>query len=257
MANPSANVQRKTFPQGYELITQGDIGDAAWLIESGKLEVVVNAGGKNTLLATIGKGAIVGEMALIDQGLRSATVRTLSEVQCLELSRTNFEQLIARSEPIAAYLLESFVASIRRAQGLPVQEWRTGSAEIRSSRSSAAILKRQLYADGYVFFRQGEPGETAYLIQAGRVSIRRNDTEIARLGPGRIFGKTSLVTGARRIATATAIDQTICEIIPKKQFDAEVAAMPPILRALTKIYAEQLLENAKKTLSRFTPIRDQ
>jgi len=246
MTKPGSNVQRRHFPAGHELISQGDPGDAAWLIESGTLQVVSETAQGEIPLATIGKGAIVGEMALIDQGPRSATVRTLTEVHCVELTRASFEQLIGRCEPLAGYLLESLVALIRRVQGLPLREWRTGSAEIRSSRSSQAILKRQMFNEDYVFFRQNEPAENAFLIQSGRVKLTRYERELSRLGPGRIFGAISLITGSRRLTTAVADDQVICEQIPKRQFDATLAAMPPILRALTKIYAEQLVTAMNK-----------
>ena len=200
--------------------------------------------GQQTILATLGRGSIVGEMALVDSSPRSASVRTLSDVEAVELDRSGFERMIAGSEPLARFLLESFVADLRRTYGLPTAEWRSGGAEIRSSRRHNSILKRTVYQPGYLFFQQGEPGDTAFLIQSGRVSVKRDDRELARLGPGRVFGKTSLVLGTRRLASASAIEQVICEVIVKTDFDAAIASMPTIVRVLVKTYAERLQPGA-------------
>jgi len=239
-------VVERHFPKGHQLIRQGDPGDRAWLIQSGTLEVrLIGADGQQTVLATLGRGSIVGEMALVDPAPRSASVWTLSDVSAAEIDRSGFERMIAVSEPLTRYLLESFVADLRRAYGLPQPEWRSGGAEIRSSRSHTHILKRTVFQPGYQFFQQGAPtGDTAFLIQLGRVSIKRDGQESARLGPGRVFGKTSLVLGSRRLASAEAADQVICEIILKRDFDNIIASMPSILRALVKIYAERLAPGA-------------
>jgi len=245
MAGPDRDLPRKRFPKGFEVIRLGEPGDRAWLIEDGQLEVLADSSPTARRLAVVGRGAIVGEMALIDDGTRSATVRTLTPVSGLELDRKTFRQLIGRCPPLACYLLESLVAAIRRAYGLRQEERAEGSAKIRSDRGFDRILDRRVYPEGHVFFRQGEPGIAAYLIQSGRVSIQRvGETlapeELAQLGPGRIFGELALINDAPRRAGAVALEATVCELISKDKFDAVIASMPPILRALTNIYISQL-----------------
>ncbi len=244
MGKPGREMRRLEFPAGYELIRQGDLGDQAWLVEKGQLEVVQATAQGSRVLAQIGPGAIVGEMALIDNGLRTASVVSVTDVVCVELSRGVFAQLLKQCQPLAAYLLESLVAAIRRAYGLPQEERALGGSDIRSVRSNAKVLDRRVYPEGYRFFSQDDPGTSAFLIQSGRVSIVRSEDnrsrELAQLGPGRIFGELALIKAAPRLATAFALERTVCEIIRKEQFDSVIASMPPILRALTKIYVTQL-----------------
>lgn len=244
MAGRDRQPRRTRFPKACEVIRQGDIGDRAWLIEDGQMEVVMDGPQGPRQLAVIGRGSIVGEMALIDQGVRSANVRTLTEASCLELDRDTFRQLIDKCEPLATYLLETLVATIRRAYGLPQEERSEGGAKFRSSHAFDRILDRRVFGSGYTFFHQDDPATAAYLIQTGRVSIQRVGEagleELAQLGPGRIFGELALINEAPRRASAVAIERTVCEIIHKHQFDDAIATMPPILRALTKIYIGQL-----------------
>ena len=244
MAKPGREMRRLEFPAGWELIRQGDLGDQAWLVEKGKLEVIQATADGTRSLAVVGPGAIIGEMALIDHGLRTASVVALSEVECVELTREVVEQLKRQCQPLAMYMLESLVAAIRRAYGLPQEEREEGSSEIRSSHRNDKILDRRVYPEGHRFFSQGDPATSAFLIQMGRVAIRRIQgdkvQELAQLGPGRIFGELALIKDAPRLAGAVALERTVCEVIRKELFDGVIQSMPPILRALTKIYVTQL-----------------
>ena len=249
MPKPVREMQRRDLPASYELIRQGDHGDRAWLIESGQLEVVQTSPAGPRRLAVIGPGAIVGEMALIVSGVRSASVVTLSAVSALELTRDLFDTMIQANEPLAAYLLQSLVAAVRRAYGFSLSEHTEGGSHFRSVKTNARILDRRAFIPGHHFFNQGDEGTAAYLIQAGSVRIIQKTgeevTELARLGPGRIFGELALIQNAPRRATVIAVEQTVCEVIRKDTFDRVIASMPPILRALTKIYVTQLSEAAR------------
>ena len=238
-------MHRRLFPKDELIIRQGEIGCQAWLIEEGQVEIVMTgAGGEAVRLAVLGKGAVVGEMALIDDGIRSASARTLGPVSCVEIDRKNFKQLIAKCQPLAGYLLESLVAAIRRGHGLPQEERSLGGSDIRSVRNTDKVINRRMFQPGYVFFRQGEPGGLAFLIQTGEVAIERDGPDghedLALLGPGRIFGELALLTDEPRKASAIAKSQTSCEVISKQAFNDSLATMPPILRALTRIYVKQL-----------------
>ena len=244
MSKLSQGLRHLRFPKGHRVIRQGDVGGCAWLIEDGQMEVFAESATGIRSLAVIGRGAVVGEMALIDDGRRSASVWTVTEVSCVELDRAAFKNLIGKCQPLAGYLLESLVAAIRRAYGLPQEERIEGSTAIRSVNGFDRVLDRRLYPAGYTFFHQDDPGTSAFLIQDGRVSIQQtSDTgmrELAQLGPGRIFGELALLNSAPRRASAIALDRVVAEVIYKEKFDGVIASMPPILRALTKIYIQQL-----------------
>lgn len=239
-----------TIPAHMVFMRQGERGDRAWLIESGELEILLTApDGSTRRLGTVGKGAVVGEMALIDDGERSATVRALTEVTCIEVTRDAFRQLLKRSPPLASYLLQGLIAAIRRDYGLPPTERYGNAVDFRSNTSFQKVVDRRMFREGYVFYSPNEPATAAYLIQSGRVVLRRGHGtlggDIASFGPGSLFGEIFLITGRLPDVTAIASMGSICEVIDKKSFDDALMAMPPILKSLAKIYIEQLTRSQR------------
>ncbi len=87
--------------KGQVLFKEGSFSDAAFIIESGKVEISVNnSGGQKTVIGVLEDNDIVGEMGLIDGNPRSATVTALSDVSIKEITRAQFETL-ARTNPNA------------------------------------------------------------------------------------------------------------------------------------------------------------
>jgi CRP-like cAMP-binding protein len=217
------------------------------LIQSGKLQVmrVQPDNGEVQRLSVLGPGALVGEMALIDPGPRSASVRCMTDVETVEVTRADLERMMQQSKPLAAYLLRGLVNAIRGAYGLPAPvRTEANVPDIRSGPSSQGVLDRRVFRSDFVFFREGDRGDIAYLIQGGSVSIRKNEKELVVLGPGRIFGELAMLRNEPRAATAVAATAVTCELISKIDFDSAIATMPPILRTMTQSYVERLATKA-------------
>lgn len=242
--------KRHSIPAAMVLMRQGERGDRAWLIESGDLEILLDTPAGTRRLGIVGKGAVVGEMALIDDGERSATVRALTEVTCVEVTREQFRGLLKRSPPLASYVLQGLIAAIRRDYGLPPTERIGNAVDFRSTTSFQKVVDRRMFREGYVFYSPNEAVTAAYLIQSGRVVVRRGfgtqGGEIAAFGPGHMFGEIYLLTGRAPDVTVTATVGSICEVIDKKSFDDALSAMPPILKSLARIYSAQLAKSARQ-----------
>ena len=85
---PVASIlERRTFPGAYRIFAEGDEGDALYLVVSGRVEVV--KGGVS--VATLGPQECFGELAVLDQEVRSATIRTLEPVEALMMSGPSFQ----------------------------------------------------------------------------------------------------------------------------------------------------------------------
>jgi small-conductance mechanosensitive channel/CRP-like cAMP-binding protein len=85
----------------------------------------------------------------------------------------------------------------------------------------AERLETQIFARGEVICRQGEPGETFYIIKKGQVEVAAHDgqggvTFKRTIGPGEFFGEISLMTGEPRNATVTAVEETAVLTIGKE-----------------------------------------
>ena len=107
-----------------------------------------------------------------------------------------------------------------------------GSTEVFSSLPAAhqeqiaARLKRLEIAKGTELVRQGEPGDSLYLVESGRFGVFVRDeefglsVEVAQLGPGDCLGELALVTGAPRNATCAALIDSVVHRLDKDVFDA-------------------------------------
>lgn len=85
----------KKFPDGEAIIRQGDPGDAFYVIEKGKCSVqITDPDGNQKEVAKLGKGEYFGEMALLSNAPRSATIKALAETELLVLSKEDFDKMI-------------------------------------------------------------------------------------------------------------------------------------------------------------------
>src|SRR6516225_3315566 len=83
-------MQKVTFKAGETIIAEGAPGDTAFLIVSGSVVVSVRQGTAVKILATLYAGEVFGEMCLIEPGPRSATVKAVTDTECLATSYDEF-----------------------------------------------------------------------------------------------------------------------------------------------------------------------
>lgn len=89
--------RRLEFAKGALLVRQGQIADSALVMEYGRANVVnILPGGGEAIMAELGPGSVLGEMALLDSGVRSANVIAQEPTACLSMERDAFRMLIAQ-----------------------------------------------------------------------------------------------------------------------------------------------------------------
>jgi hypothetical protein len=108
----AALFKERRFAPGETVTKEGAGAAAFFVIESG--EATVSIGGRPR--ATLGKGDYFGEVALIDEGARSATVTATSELVCYGLTYWEFRPLVQRNATIAWNLLQTLARRLRTAQ---------------------------------------------------------------------------------------------------------------------------------------------
>ncbi len=106
MAHGTKILDRQFIPAGTLVIEQGAQGNRAFLIESGAVEVFVrNPNGSETLLAELGAGAMVGEMAALSEGVRSASVRTKADCVLIGIPAHDLTTSMKASESLYKRLI--------------------------------------------------------------------------------------------------------------------------------------------------------
>ena len=112
------------------------------------------------------------------------------------------------------------------------------------TRQLAAHMRKVSFAPGEVILRQGEAGDSAYIVKSGRVRILlSNDSglseQVACLAAGDFFGEMSLLTGERRTATAVALDQVDCYRLDKPELDMVFANRPELAGDIAALLANR------------------
>lgn len=115
--------ERLKFPAGQELFRQGDPGNTAYIILDGRADVVVDTPGGELSVAKLGKNDFVGEIAILIDVPRTATVRAESELVTLAVTKELFFRLVGEFPDMAvgvmrelAQRLEATTAQLREAK---------------------------------------------------------------------------------------------------------------------------------------------
>ena len=103
----------KVYRDGDVIVRQGDLGEEMFVVQEGRLEILLERDGNESRMRVAGKGELIGEMALIDHEVRSATVRALGEARVLTVDRKNFLRRINEDPSLAFRLLETMSRRVR------------------------------------------------------------------------------------------------------------------------------------------------
>jgi len=111
-----ADLSRKTVAAGAYVFRQGDPGDEAYLIATGRIEIVVESHARETVIATVERGDIIGEMALIDDQPRMASARVVEDATLTAIPQECFRarlDRIAEVDHMIARFLKRYVDRLR------------------------------------------------------------------------------------------------------------------------------------------------
>ncbi len=111
--------QERTYSAGTKLFSQGDSGSGLYILKSGRVSITQASGaqGAEKEINTLGAGETLGEMALLDDQPRSATVTAVEDVTALLLPVWDFRGVIKTHPDIALKLLATLSRRLRKAQG--------------------------------------------------------------------------------------------------------------------------------------------
>jgi CRP/FNR family transcriptional regulator, cyclic AMP receptor protein len=109
-------VGRKSYPRGSTIIAAGDPTDALYIVISGRLKVMMSDDeGREVILAILGQGEFFGEMGLVDDEPRSATVIAIEPCELLTIARIDFKKCLAENFDIAMGVMRGLVKRLREA----------------------------------------------------------------------------------------------------------------------------------------------
>lgn len=110
----ASHLIERRYPRNTTIVEEGLPGDYMYILREGRVKVTkLSEDGREKILDFLEAGAFVGEMALLERGPRSASVKTLAPVKVLALSRTDFINLLRRSPDLAIAVIQELSRRIR------------------------------------------------------------------------------------------------------------------------------------------------
>lgn len=225
---------------GEIIIQQGDIGEHWYVIDNGAFDILITpkGGGPMTNVGTRERGAGVGELALLYNAPRAATIRASRAGAVWVLDRFTYRTIMtsAAEEKRARY--EAFLKGVK---GFDVL--------IASERAKLADALEEVSFDaGVAIVTEGEMGDTFYIILSGVVVVsKQREGELIRLKEGDYFGERAVVKNEPRAATCTASTKVTCLFLKSEAFKDLLGSMDEIFQQRQDIYKTMLASAQAKS----------
>lgn len=164
-------VSRKTFPRGTTIMAAGDVTDSLYVVISGRLKVMMSDDeGREVILSMLGPNEYFGEMGLIDDSTRSASVITLEACELLVLSKRDFRNCLSENFDMALTVMRGLVKRLRDA------DRKIGSLALMDvyGRVARLLLEMSELVDGqHIVTRKVAKQDIAKMIGASREMVSR------------------------------------------------------------------------------------
>ena len=164
------------LPVGQVLMSEGSPSGSLYVILEGEFEVLKRAGSQDVLLAIRGAGEVMGEMSLLDQTPRSATVRALVPSQVLEIGQEAFRHLVSASPSAALSILRTVTSRLRNTEAMLRQ-----SEKMAALGTLAAGLAHELNNPAAALARSADQLQEALGAWRGPSAARRSAEDTASL----------------------------------------------------------------------------
>ena len=164
----------REFYKGQYIIREGDVGDAMFIIDEGEVEVYKFLDGKQKLLATLGKGVCLGELALMTDGRRTASVIAKGEVSAFYITQSIFKEYMEGSMQEDARGAQQHILQHEILEKVPCFK----SLVEEDRKKALEVMRPQHFAQGDYIVRQGEEGDTFFIILTGKVRCTVNDSGV-------------------------------------------------------------------------------
>ncbi|XP_010579393.1 PREDICTED: cAMP-dependent protein kinase type II-beta regulatory subunit [Haliaeetus leucocephalus] len=232
----------KLVEGGEHVIDQGDDGDNFYVIDRGTYDIYVKCDGVGRCVGTYDNRGSFGELALMYNTPRAATIIATSPGAIWGLDRVTFRRIIVKNNAKKRRMYENFIESLPFLKSLEVSE----------RLKVVDVIGTKVYKDGEQIIAQGDLADSFFIVESGEVRIimtrkgkqdveENGAVEIARCSRGQYFGELALVTNKPRAASAFALGTVKCLVMDVQAFERLLGPCMEILKRNIANYEEQLV----------------
>ncbi|KAG7455942.1 hypothetical protein MATL_G00246520 [Megalops atlanticus] len=232
----------KLVEPGEHIIDQDDDGDNFYVIERGTFDIFMKVDGAERSVGSYDNRGSFGELALMYNTPRAATIIATSPGALWCLDRLTFRRIIVKNNAKKRKMYEAFIET------LPLLT----SLEPSERMKVVDVLSSKVYSDGEQIIAQGDMADCFYIVESGqvRITMKRNKTkkdlengevDIAVCTRGQYFGELALVTNKPRAASAYAVGDVKCLVMDIQAFERLLGPCMDIMKRNIANYEEQLV----------------
>ena len=232
-------MEERIFFSGQNVITQGENGKELFVVESGRLKCYKNIKGEDKMLKVYKPGEAFGELALLYNAPRAATIIADADCELWSLDRECFNNIVKDSAIRRRERYEEFLSRVSILQDMDPYE-----------RSQLAdVLKNVSFEEGEFVIKEGEEGYEFFIIEEGTAVALKN------LNPGHplvvvkqyassdYFGELALIKGEPRAASIQATSRLKCVSLDRHSFKRLLGPIELILQRKAQKYEEATKRN--------------
>mmetsp|Transcript_50436 Transcript_50436/g.107086 ORF Transcript_50436/g.107086 Transcript_50436/m.107086 type:complete len:406 (-) Transcript_50436:133-1350(-) len=196
-------------PEQEAVIRQGDDGDFLFVIEKGEFDCMIKfPDGTEKVVKTCVPGDVFGELALLYNCPRKATVQSKEPSVCWQLDRDTFNNIVREAAQKKRERYDLFLAKVPLLQSMDTYE---------RGQLADAMGSESLPANSDVMV-QGETGTKFYIIEEGSAAAYKDGVRVMEYGVGDYFGELALITNKPRAATVKVSSNSKLLSIDKTTF---------------------------------------
>jgi CRP-like cAMP-binding protein len=245
----------RRLEDGAVVTRQGEPGTALYLVASGEVRVVVADAGGEREIAHLFESSLFGEMALITDQPRSASVVVVGEADIIEVSKEALarvtRQIPALKEVLDRFTRERLIKNLMQTSPLFTPFTKAQQSD---------LLKRfegHEVEPGMELIRQGEPGQGLFVVLSGTLEVVASadgePVRLARLQTGDICGEMSLLAHQLTSATVRAVSRGTVLFLAREYVERLSAAIPEVRSYFEAVAARRAQDNSLRLRGRSLP----
>jgi cAMP-dependent protein kinase regulator len=218
---------------GETVIQEGEPGEVLYIVESGSLSCHKLIDGSEKFLKNFAPGDVFGELALLYNAPRAATIRAESDGKLWVLDRGTFNHIVKDASQKKRQQYENFLQTVPILQNMDHYE--------RSKLADA--VKQRKFKSNETIISQGEAGESFYIVVEGELKATLNENpnkSVMNYQMGDYFGELALLRGEPRAANVIATSEGKLISLDRKSFKRLLGPLDNILKRNMKNYANYM-----------------
>jgi cAMP-dependent protein kinase regulator len=235
LSNVLDAMEERKVKEGEVVIKQGDDGDNFYVIDSGNYDIFIGEGDDAKKVGAYSGGGFFGELALMYNMPRAATIKATTDGILWSLDRKTFRQIIVKANANRRKQYEDFLKKVELLNTLSDAE-----------RSKIAdVMESKKFKKDQVIITQGDHIDSSslvYFMMDGTVSVTtQKEGEVKRLEGGSYFGELALITKEARKASITVVsDEVITGVLDVNAFERLLGPCRSLMERNIDKYAAEL-----------------